>query len=336
MNKQQRLNRSGLCVVLFTIGLISCRPDKTLRTFRETQFGLGTLIEITVLDSSEVHATAAMDSAFGEIERIGSLFWEGNPESPLYAFSHRQSESVRIPREVLQLIKRGITISEVTAGAFDMTVGILLPLYDFKSENPQPPSYSEIRERLPYVDYRQLEVDLEGGKLVAHSPQTALATGGIAKGYAVDRAIEVLAAQNIAGAIVNAGGDLRVLPRKDHKRWRIGIQHPRNPDEMLLVLELERGAVTTSGDYQKYFIYEGRRWHHLLDPHNGLPADSCQSVTVMAPTAEMADALATGLFVAGVQKGMEILRQFPDCRALMVRRDGKIFYSDNFPRDSRY
>lgn len=321
--------------LIFLISVLSvmsyrCQSHSGLKVYQSTRFAMGTIIEISVLDRSEKHAGEAIDAAYAEISRIGSLFYEGNPESPLYAFSHRSTSEITMPVEVLALIQRGLEISDLTDGAFDMTVGILLPLYNFKAESPVPPSKDDINEVLPFVNYRSLAVDFERGVLSASSPRTMLTTGGIAKGYGVDRAIEILKDKGVEGALVNAGGDLRVLPRADGKSWKVGIQDPRDMHKMLKIIEVDSGAVITSGDYQKYFFYNGKRYHHLINPATGYPADSCQSVTIIAPTAERADALATGIFVAGAVKGLKILNSLPGCEGLIVRWDGKIFVTEGF------
>jgi len=315
---------------IFLFFVSTCSSKLELQSYQVTRFAMGTVIEITVLDYSKKHAYESIDAAFEEISRIGSLFYEGNPESPLYQFSRRTLNNVPMPNEVLQLIQRGLKISELTDGCFDMTVGIILPLYNFKTESPAPPAIEDINALLSHVDYRSLSVDLECGVLISASPKTVLTAGGIAKGYGVDRAIEILKGKGVKGALVNAGGDLRVLPRGDGKKWRVGIQDPRDLKKMLKIIEVDSNAVITSGDYQKFFFYNGKRYHHLINPKTGLPADSCQSVTILAPTAEMADALATGIFVAGVSKGLVILNSLPDCDGLIVRYDGKLFSTADF------
>jgi thiamine biosynthesis lipoprotein len=318
-------------LLLFCTGWhYSCHKSASLQSFHMTRFAMGTVIEITVLDYSEKHANEAMDAAFLEISRIGRLFYEDNPHSPLYAFGNRTSSEVLMPPEVLSLVKRGLEISRLTNGGFDMTVGIILPLYDFKSESSTPPSQQAIDSLLPFIDYKTLTVDEERGLLISSAPETKLTTGGIAKGYGVDRAIDILKKKKVAGALVNAGGDLRVLPRADGKKWKIGVQNPRMTNKMLEVIEVDNGSVVTSGDYEKYFFYQGKRYHHIINPKTGLPADSCQSVTVMAPTAETADGLATGIFVIGVNAGLALLNSLPGCEGLIVRADGEIFSTKRF------
>ncbi|MBU0711820.1 FAD:protein FMN transferase [bacterium] len=319
-----------LILIGIIAGLSGCNSDSPLKPYQVTRFAMGTVIEITVLDNSEYHANMAIAAAMTEINRIGSLFYEGNPESPLYEFSHRTGDRVAMPEEVLSLIQRGLEVSRLTNGCFDMTVGVLMPLWDFKSENPKPPTEDQIESVLPYVNYQTLTVDPENNMLLSASPRTMLTTGGIAKGYAVDRAIEILSENGVKGALVNAGGDLRVLCRADGKKWRVGIQNPRVQQEILKIIEIDSGAVVTSGDYQKFFFYNEKRFHHLLNPKTGLPADSCQFVTIIAPTTEQADALATGIFVAGARQGIELLEKIPSTEGLIVRHDGKIFKSSGF------
>jgi thiamine biosynthesis lipoprotein len=326
----RRYSRIFLLLLFCTGWNYTCQKPAELQSFHMTRFAMGTVIEITVLDYSEKHANEAMDAAYLEISRIGRLFYEDNPQSPLYAFGNRTSNEVAMPEEVLSLVKRGLEISKLTNGAFDMTVGIILPLYDFKSESPTPPTQKAIDSVLSFVNYKTLSVDEERGLLISSSPQTKLTTGGIAKGYGVDRAIDILKKMKVMGALVNAGGDLRVLPRADGKKWKIGIQNPRETNKMMEIIEIDSGAVVTSGDYEKYFFYQGKRYHHIINPKTGLPADSCRSATIIAPTAEMADGLATGIFVMGVNTGLELLESLPDCEGLIIRVDGKSFSTKKF------
>jgi len=310
----------------------TCSKQDRIVEAQETRLLMGTVVEITVLDTSEVAAKTAIADAFNEISRIATVFYEGNPKSPVYAFNHRTRNEVVILSEVLGLVERSVNISKKLDGAFDITVGGLLPLYRFKGDSLVPPSMKDIQAVLPFVGFDHLAINSVDNMLSCNNRKTQIGTGAVAKGYAVDRAIEVLKLRGVKGAIVNAGGDLRTLPRPDGKRWRVGIQHPRNRGEMLGILEIGDGAITTSGDYEKFFIFQGKRIHHILNPKTGLPADSCQSVTIVAPTAELADALATGMFVLGVTKGMELIRQFPEVEAMWVRADGKRFETPGFAK----
>lgn len=310
----------------------SCSRKPELVQSKATKFLMGTIVDITVLDTSETAANDAIEAAFAEIGRIADIFYEGNPESPIYAFNHRLGNQLVMSSEVLGLVQRSIDISGKTEGAFDITIGALLPLYQFNGDSLVPPDEKAIQKSLPNVNFRMLTVDMNNNLLICENKNVQIGTGAVAKGYAVDRAIDILKLKGVKGAIVNAGGDLRTLPRSDGRLWRLGIQHPRQHDEILGVLEISEGSVTTSGDYEKFFMYNGKRIHHILNPKTGLPADSCQSVTIVAQTTELADALATAMFVLGESKGKEIIRQFPAVEAMWVRADGQRFETPGFAK----
>ncbi len=315
---------------LLVFFLFACQNNFEYQKVSDTRLAMGTIVQITVLDSSAKQGQAAIDSAFKEINRVASLFYEGNPQSPLYQFNQPQVSALKMPREVLKLIARSRQISQKTEGTFDMAVGRLLSLYNFKDKNPKFPEAVAIQQARQFIGYKHLHINWEEGKLLSDEPGLQLATGGIVKGYAVDRAISILQEQNVAGALVNAGGDMRPLPRFDQKQWTVGIRHPRKTNKVLYILEISDKAVTTSGDYEKYFMHKGQRIHHILDPRTGYPADSCQSVTVIAPRAELADALATGMFVAGPTRGQILIQQFPDCEALWIDKNGREFMTPGF------
>ncbi len=324
-------NLQSTILIIISLFLVSCQqPGTQYQTAQATRFAMGTVIEITVLDTTESEASAALEAGFAEINRISSQFYEGNPQGQIYSFNHRSADYVAMPREILELINRSKCYSDKLNGAFDITIGTILPLYKFRGDSLKPPELSVLNPLLRYIDYRNLDVDLTGERLGAKYPQTMIGLGAVAKGYGVDKAIETIARFNVAGALVNAGGDLRALPRLDGRRWRVGIQDPRRRDNILFIVEIDSGAVVTSGDYEKYFLYEGRRIHHLLNPRTGMPADSCQSTTVIAPNAEQADAMATGLFVLGANMGLKALANFPNCSALWICADGRITQSDDF------
>jgi len=321
---------SILYLAFFIFILSACQFKTELVKAQSTRFAMGTVIEITVLDTTEAEANAALEAGFAEINRISTQFWEGNPQGPIYAFNHRTTDAVAMPREILELVVRSKDYSEKLNGAFDITVGTILPLYKFKGDSLRPPESSDINPFLRYIDYRNLDVDLTTERLGTKYRETMIGLGAVAKGYGVDKAIEAITKYNVSGALVNAGGDLRATLRLDGRKWRVGIQNPRQAGDVLFIVEIDSGAVVTSGDYEKFYMYEGRRIHHLLNPRTGQPADSCQSMTVIGPTAEQADAMATGLFVLGAAEGLKALEKFSDCEVLWICSDGKKVQSANF------
>ncbi|RKY50614.1 MAG: hypothetical protein DRP91_01235 [Candidatus Neomarinimicrobiota bacterium] len=334
------MNRK-LAIVFFLSFLLFCDSSKRFETFKYTHFALGTVIDITLLVESknadrvscEDTAKAIARKVFGLFDKIDSTFYEGNRKSKIYQFNTNLPENrfLSVSYNLLSLIKRGIEISRKTDSLFDITVGTYLPLYPFDKERKYSPNIDSLRFLSGFTGFQNILLDTENYRIARKNGYLRLSMGGIAKGYAVDKAINLVSKYSIIkGAIVNAGGDMGLLPRADGKPWRIGIRHPRKPGELLGVVEIKKGAIATSGDYEKFYILNGTRYHHILNPKTGLPAYKCQSVTVIAPNAETADALATGLFVAGIRKGKKILERFPGCHALWVDSLGTVYTSKGF------
>jgi thiamine biosynthesis lipoprotein len=171
---------------------------------------------------------------------------------------------------------------------------------------------------------------LEGQQLHKASPQLQLDLGGIAKGYAVDRAVAILKQHGVANAAVNAGGDMYLLGQRPERPWRIGIQHPREEKGVLETVQISNRAVVTSGDYERFFEKDGVRYHHIFDPQTGIPARECQSVTIITDSVALGDALATAVFVLGPKAGLTLLEQFPQAEGLVIAADGSRHVSPNW------
>jgi thiamine biosynthesis lipoprotein len=177
---------------------------------------------------------------------------------------------------------------------------------------------------------------IENGKIKFAKRGMGIDLGGIAKGYAVDAAIRVLKEKNVESAMVNAGGDIYVLGRKHGKPWRIGIRHPRRGGEILGIVEVEDKAIVTSGDYERYFFSEGKRYHHILNPKTGYPANECQSVTIVAKKATIADGLATGVFVLGPREGMDLVESLEEVEGVIVNKEGEMSVSSGLVSKIEY
>lgn len=302
--------------LLFLLSLAACRDANPDNTFHFSQFAMDTVVEYTIVAPSHEDARAAMEHAHAEMERVAQLLWEEDSLSQIYAFNHAAG-TITLNPEAGDFLRRTVAYYEASGGAFDPTVKPVLDLYDFLAESPTPPSSAAIRERLPRVGMEALSFD-------ATTPHTfspgrlTLAVGGVAKGYAVDRAVQVLREHGIAHAIVNAGGDLYCLGAHNGRPWVVGIRHPDDPAAILDTLYLSNRAVATSGDYQRFFTHEGVRYHHLLDPRTGQPARRSRSATVIAPTTEQADAMATALFVAGPDTGIALLDSLPNVEGMVI------------------
>ncbi len=319
----------GLLMIGLAAGwlLVSC--DQA-RVYSFTRFSMDTVVEYRVVARDGVVAQQAVAAAHREIQRIDSLFWEENPSSPVFQWNH-SPRGVELPAEVAALFQRSLQYSQLSHGAFDVTIKPVLELYGFDQPTPIPPSRSAIQGRLQAVGWFRI-ISGKADRIEKDNAAVQVALGGVAKGYAVDRAIHVLRQYGIQQALVNAGGDLYCLGRKQGQPWVVGIQHPRRPTEVIAVLHVQDRAVATSGDYQRFYIYQGRRYHHILDPRTGHPVRKSQSATVIAPTAEQADAFATALFVMGPQQGLSWIDQLNNVEGMVIDSAGVVHYSRNFQK----
>jgi len=229
---------------------------------------------------------------------------------------------VKVSPETVTVIQKARQLSELSEGGFDITVGPLTRLWRTAREKKIPPEAEELKKILERVNFRDLVID-SGGKVFLKQAGMAIDLGGIAKGYAVDRAFELLRDLGYENVIVNAGGDLRAGGTKLGQPWEIGIQHPRQPDKLLARISVSDRAVATSGDYEKFFTYKNRRYHHIFKPRDGLPAEGCQSVTILCEKGVMADGLATAVFVMGPERGYALCQKLDGVDCLIIDREGK-------------
>jgi thiamine biosynthesis lipoprotein len=272
---------------------------------RGTGVAMGTVVAITVVHEKTEDAEAAIAEAFEEIKRIERLMSVRDKASEIYALNRGGTGWVELSPEVLYVLERAQYYSNLSGGAFDVTVQPLMELWMEKTrERGQMPVPDELSEALELVGWNDLILDWNNTRARFVQYGMGVTLGGIAQGYAVDRAIELLMERGMESALVEIGGDIRVFGTKN---WRIAVQHPRASSQWLEVIELKDGAIVTSGDYAKYFILGGRRVHHLIDPRTGYPADKSISVTIIADNAVAADALSTAVFVLGPEKGAELL-----------------------------
>lgn len=297
--------------------------------FRETKLLMGTVVEIAVVGQSGERSRDAIREALEEIARVDELvstFKQGSVVSRL----NREGAigKVSVGKEVFFLIRAAAAISEASGGAFDITVGPIVKLWGFESGGARP-SEVILGKVLPLVGYRNLNYDENSYAVGFKTSGMQIDLGAMAAGWAADLAIEKLKARGITAAIVDAGGELRVIGSKPGGiPWRIGVQDPRSPGELLMTFDLGDTAVATSGDYERFFMDGGVRYHHILDPATGMPARGCRSVTVLAPTAAEADACSTAAFVLGPERGIAFLRSRPGVRGFIVDEDGDLHWTD--------
>ncbi len=267
-------------------------------------------------------ASLAIDHAFKRMEEIAKKFDAHNETSPVYAFNHNSIAIV--DPEILLVARLALDVSKGSSGAFDITIYPLVKLWDFYKEKKQVPSENEIKEVLNNVGYQYLII--KDGKLSSDKKGIAIDFGGIAKGYAVDQAREVLKKDGLKSAMIDAGGSICAIGTNKGKPWKVGLQHPRK-EGIFGFVEVCDTALNTSGDYRRFFKVGGKRYSHILNPKTGYPVDEFSSVTVIYPNSTLSDAWSTAVFVLGKDKGLEAVKGIMGMELIMTGIDGEIFYS---------
>jgi thiamine biosynthesis lipoprotein len=295
---------------------------------------MGTYVTITAVTDGKTddEARGAVDAAFDEITRVDTLMSTYKPESQLSEVNRMAGvRPVRVDPELIDTVQDAVYVSRLTGGAFDPTVGPLIKLWKIGSDEAALPASEAIDRVRGLVNYTQIELDRARSTVYIKKRGMSIDLGGIAKGYASDRAVAALKARGIRGGIVACAGDLKLFgSREDHKPWSVGIQHPRDKEGLLCTLSLNDAATSTSGDYERYFMEGGVRYHHILDPKTGYPARGLISVTVLAKDSWLADAIATGLFVMGPEKAYRLSQVHPEIEVLMVTDKGGILATGRF------
>ncbi len=295
---------------------------------------MGTAIEVQLWAEDAARGEAAVEAVIEELHRIDNLMSTWKPESEI---SRINSGAAKVPvpagEELRSLIKQAQTISEHTRGAFDITYASVGFLYDYRER--VRPDDTAVAGALESVDYRLVTVDDDAGTVSYAREGVRIDLGGIAKGYAVERGIVILRKRGVEHALVSAGGDTRVLGSRLGRPWRVGIRDPRRDGEMVALLPLTDEAISTSGDYERYFEAEGERYHHIINPGTGQSASSVRSATVVGPDGTLTDALSTSVFVLGVADGLAVINGLDGFEAVVVDSDGLLHFSRGFRQLNR-
>lgn len=292
---------------------------------------MGSRFEVTAVHEDESGARAAIDAAYGEIERIEAMISSWRETSETSEINRQAGKApVAVSPELFNLIRRSLRVSELTGGAFDITFDTVGRLWNFKSHTAPIPDQKAIDEVLPSVGYRHIVLDEKSQTVYLAKTGTRIGFGAIGKGFAANRAVFALKEHGATGGVVNAGGDLVIFGHQENgEPWRIGIANPLDRDEVFAYLDVTEQAVVTSGDYEHFIEHDGRRYSHILDPRTGWPVEQVRSATVVCPDGELADALATGVSVMGVKEGLALINRLRGIEAMLVDKDGTIHFSDN-------
>lgn len=306
---------STLTLLLLFLLHTNCNSSLSPSGTTRTEMMMNTVVNIKIYHN---RADAVLNEAFHEIERVEKLFDSVQETGTLYAFN--QGGLTLSNHEIASLVAQAKIISELSFGAFDITVTPLMNLWGFYNETPTtaPPSSAAIEKLLPTIGYHHIAVTPP--TITKLNKEVKIDLGGIAKGYAVDCAVQVLKKQGVKSGLVDAGGDVYVFGEKpDRSPYRIGIKDPfLAGDNLVGVVEVSDAAIVTSGNYERYFIYEGRRYHHLLNPVTGYPSQGVVSVSVLYSNTALADAYATAIFVSGVKDGLAIANKMRGMEVLII------------------
>lgn len=301
-------------VVVTMLAYLGLKNHGKTAVRKQTRFLMDTYVTIQAPDGNG--AQQALEKAMDRIEKIDVKFNALNTNSPIYRFNNG-NPAIDDP-EIVALVTTANEVSRQTEGAFDITVYPLMELWGFYEQNPAVPSGEDITNCLVRIGWQNLEI--HNGTLTKLRNDVKIDLGGIAKGYAVGEAMEVLKEEGVASALIDAGGDIYALGLVNGRPWKIGIRRP--PGEGIMgVLDMADLAIVTSGDYERFFEKDGVRYHHILDPRTGYPSRGIRSVTIISEDTTLADAFSTALFVLGAEKGMAVAQSHGAFEALMITDD---------------
>lgn len=315
--------------VFFLIGLWSSLVYGEWYTHDDS--AMGTVVRFEIWHESKAQAEKIFEEAMAELNRIDVLMSPYKEQSELSLINKKAAESpVSVSRELYDIIDQSIYFSNLSRGAFDITFASVGFLYDYR-EGIRPKA-EQLQKAASLVNYKWLKLDPVHHSIEFKKQGMKIDLGGIAKGYAVDRVYQILVAKGVKHGVITAGGDNRLIGDRRGRPWVLGIKHPRG-EGYVLRLPLSGIAISTSGDYERFFEEGEMRYHHIIDPKKGDSARSLVSATIIADDATTSDALSTTLFVLGAEKGIELVNQLEGISAIVIDSHGKVFYSDDLQSD---
>jgi FAD:protein FMN transferase len=318
----------GIAAPIACVALLGAAAPAHAEWVSRTVDGImGTRIFVELWTDDHAKGEQAIDAVMAEMRHIDDTMSTFKPTSEVSKVNRLAAKQpVVISPELFHLLESALTYSRITDGAFDITYASVGYMYDFHTH--KRPTAEQIKAALPAVGYHHLLLDPKTRSVRFSMPGVRIDLGGIAKGYSVDRGIEILLARGFTNALVNAGGDSRVIGDRRGRPWMVGIQNPDRADEIVTRFPLVNSAFSTSGDYERYFIDHGVRYHHIIDPRTGDSARKVRSATVIAATATETDGLSKTAFVLGPEKALRIYNSLKDVDAILVTPDGRILYTN--------
>jgi thiamine biosynthesis lipoprotein len=290
---------------------------------------LGSPFEVTAVANDTIKANEYIDLAVAEVKRIEYLISDWIPTTQISQVNKNAGiQPIKVNAEVFELVERAIKISQITAGAFDISYASMDKIWKFDGSMKVMPTEEAIKKSVAKIGYKNIILDKKNQTVFLKSEGMKLGLGGIGQGYIADKVKDLLLSKGCKSGIVNVSGDINAWGKQpDGKLWNVGIVNPLNKNKIFATFPLENSAVETSGSYEKYVIFNGKRYSHIIDPRTGYPATGVVSVSVFAKQTEIADALATGIFVLGVEVGIDLVNQLKGVECIIVDDTGKIFSS---------
>jgi thiamine biosynthesis lipoprotein len=329
-----------LGILACAAALTACRaetapPAVEAAIVERSRVSMGSEVHLTAWTSDEKAATGAFEAAFDEFDRLDALMSVWKEGSELERLNRAAGEKpVPIGPEMREVLGMARQASEWTEGKFDVTFGAFSGLWKFDHDlDGHIPARADVTARLPLIDYRKLVVNEQAGTAFLETKGMRAHLGGIGKGYAVDRGAAILRGRGLKDFMIQSGGDLYVAGQRGDRPWRAGIQDPRGPaGSIFAAMDLTDSAFSTSGDYERFFMKDGRRYHHIIDPDLGEPARGSRSVTIVTPRAVMADGLSTGVFILGPEKGMALIEKLQGVEGVIVTSSNNLLVSSGLAR----
>lgn len=290
---------------------------------------LGSPFEMTVVAKDSVQGNEFIDLAVAEVKRVEYLISDWIPTTQISQVNKNAGiKPVKVDKEVFDLVSRAIKVSQITSGAFDISYASMDRIWKFDGSMKAMPTEEAIKKSVSKIGYKNIILDPKEQTIFLKNEGMKLGLGGIGQGYIADKVKELLFSKGCVSGIVNVSGDINAWGKQpDGKPWTVGIVNPLNKNKIFATFPLENSAVETSGSYEKFVIFNGIRYAHIIDPRTGYPAQGVVSVSVFAKQTEIADALATGIFVLGVEVGLDLVNQLKGIQCIIVDDKGKIHSS---------
>lgn len=298
---------------------------------RRTVKLMGSRFDITMVASDSITANTYIDDAVAEIKRIETLISSWNPDSQTSLINKNSGiKPVVVDQELIDLILRAIQISKITNGAFDISYASVDKVWRYDGTMTHKPTSEEIRNSIAKIGYKNILVDKDAKTVFLKLEGMKIGFGAIGKGYAADKTRKLLIGKGVKAGIINASGDLTTWGKQpDGKDWMVGITNPLNKDHVFSWFPIIDAAVATSGNYEKFVEFDGVKYSHIIDPRTGYPSTGLTSVTIFAKSAELCDALATSVFITGVEVGLDMINQLKGVECIIVDAQNKIHFSEN-------